>query len=42
MSCVFGCGIGQVFSFCGNCLFNFGAFYSCHAREKLRRWGSQG
>lgn len=37
MSCVFSCGIGQIFSFCGNVLFNFGAFYSCHAREKMRR-----
>lgn len=37
MSCVLSCGIGQVFSLCGNLGCNFGAWYSCHAREKLRR-----
>lgn len=37
MSCLFSCGIGQVFSLCGNLGINFGACYSCHAREKLRR-----
>ena len=37
MGCLFSCGVGQVFSLCGNCCFNFGAVYSCHAREKLRR-----
>ncbi|GAB4814581.1 hypothetical protein N2152v2_001627 [Parachlorella kessleri] len=31
------CGIGQIFSLGGNFLCNFGAIYSCHAREKLRR-----
>jgi Cys-rich protein (TIGR01571 family) len=37
MGCIFSCGIGQVFSLCGNFCFNFSAFYSCHAREKIRR-----
>ena len=37
MGCVFSCGIGQVFSLCGNVCFNFSALYSCHAREKMRR-----
>ncbi|KDD75311.1 hypothetical protein H632_c751p0 [Helicosporidium sp. ATCC 50920] len=37
LGCVFSCGIGQVFSLCGNFMFNFAAWYSCHAREKLRR-----
>ncbi|KAL4544872.1 hypothetical protein Ndes2526B_g00808 [Nannochloris sp. 'desiccata'] len=37
MGCIFGCGIGQIFSLCGNLGCNFGACYSCHARERLRR-----
>lgn len=37
MGCIFSCGIGQVFSLCGNFCFNFSACYSCHAREKIRR-----
>lgn len=38
MGCIFGCGIGQMLTCCGSCLItNFGACYSCHAREKLRR-----
>jgi Cys-rich protein (TIGR01571 family) len=37
MGCIFSCGIGQVFSLCGNVCFNFSACYSCHAREKIRR-----
>ena len=37
MSCLFSLGIGQVFSLCGNIGCNFGACYSCHAREKMRR-----
>ena len=37
MSCAFSCGFGQIFSLCGNLGCNFGAWYSCHAREKLRR-----
>jgi Cys-rich protein (TIGR01571 family) len=37
MGCVFGCGIGQIFSLCGNLGCNFGACYSCHSRERLRR-----
>lgn len=36
ISCIFSCGIGQVFSLCGNVVCNFGAIYSCHARRKLR------
>ena len=35
--CVFGCGIGQIFSLCGNIGCNFGACFSCHSRERLRR-----
>ena len=37
MGCIFGCGIGQIFSLCGNLGCNFGACYSCHSRERLRR-----
>ena len=37
MSCSFSCGIGQIFSLCGNLGCNFGACYSCHSREKMRR-----
>ena len=37
LSCAFSCGIGQIFSLCGNLGCNFGAWYSCHAREKMRR-----
>lgn len=37
MGCIFGCGIGQIFSLCGNIGCNFGACYSCHGRERLRR-----
>jgi len=37
MSCCFSCGVGQIFSLCGNLGCNFGAWYSCHSREKLRR-----
>ena len=37
MGCLFSCGVGQVFSLCGNVGCNFAACYSCHAREKLRR-----
>lgn len=37
MGCIFSCGIGQVFTLCGNVGFNFAAIYSCHAREKIRR-----
>jgi len=37
MGCIFSCGIGQLFSICGNFCFNFSACYSCHAREKIRR-----
>lgn len=37
MGCIFGCGIGQIFSLCGNLGCNFAACYSCHARERLRR-----
>lgn len=37
MGCLFGCGVGQVFSLCGNIGCNFAACYSCHARERLRR-----
>lgn len=38
MSCIFSCGIGQVATCCGSGLIcNFGAWFSCHARERLRR-----
>lgn len=37
MSCSFSCGVGQIFSLCGNLGCNFGACYSCHSREKIRR-----
>lgn len=37
MGCIFGCGIGQAISLCGNAGANFGACYSCHARERMRR-----
>lgn len=37
MGCIFGCGIGQAFSLCGNLGANFAACYSCHARERMRR-----
>lgn len=37
MSCVFSCGVGQIFSLCGNLGCNFGAWFSCHSREKIRR-----
>ncbi|KAL4419980.1 hypothetical protein ABPG75_007078 [Micractinium tetrahymenae] len=38
MGCIFSCGIGQLATCCGSCLItNFGAWYSCHARERLRR-----
>lgn len=38
MGMIFGCGIGEVINLCGACeIINFGAWYSCHARERLRR-----
>ncbi|KAK9821448.1 hypothetical protein WJX81_000342 [Elliptochloris bilobata] len=37
VGCAAGLGCGQAFSLCGNVGANFGAWYSCHAREKLRR-----
>lgn len=37
MGTVFGMGIGQIFTLCGNFMFNFAACYSCHSREKIRR-----
>lgn len=35
--CICSCGIGQIFTLCGNLFCNFGAIYSCHSRERLRR-----
>ncbi|KAL4420128.1 hypothetical protein ABPG77_000299 [Micractinium sp. CCAP 211/92] len=38
MGCVSGCGVGQLATCCGSFLIiNFSAWYSCHARERLRR-----
>lgn len=37
MGCLFSCGIGQIFSLCGNIGFNFAACYSCNGRAKIRR-----
>lgn len=37
MGCLFSCGIGQIFTLCGNVLFNCAAPYTCHARYKLRK-----
>lgn len=37
MGTVFGMGFGQIFTVCGNFMFNFAACFSCHSREKIRR-----
>jgi Cys-rich protein (TIGR01571 family) len=37
LGCVFSCGIGQIFSLCGNAFINFAACYSCHGRYKIRK-----
>lgn len=37
MGCIFSCGIGQVFSLCGNLGMNFAACYSCNSRWKIRQ-----
>ncbi|KAI3425363.1 hypothetical protein D9Q98_009127 [Chlorella vulgaris] len=38
MGCIFSCGIGQAVTCCGsNLLMNCSAWYSCHARERMRR-----
>lgn len=38
MGCIFSCGIGQAITCCGsNLIMNCSAWYSCHARERMRR-----
>jgi Cys-rich protein (TIGR01571 family) len=36
LGCLMGCGIGQVFSVCGNAGLNFAAPYTCHTRSRMR------
>jgi Cys-rich protein (TIGR01571 family) len=37
LACVFSCGIGQILSLCGNVCANFGAWYTCNSRRKVRQ-----
>ena len=40
LGCIFSCGIGQVFSICGNAGANCAACYTCHTRSRMRnRYG---
>ena len=36
LGCIFSCGIGQVFSICGNAGANCAACYTCHTRARMR------
>ncbi len=38
LGCAFSLGIGQAISICGDYGVNFAACFTCHSREKLRRW----